>query len=86
MTAISLAAARDTLSELLDKVTREHEPIIIRKEDGQAAVLVALADYEEERDETVYLLRDPATAAKLLRGMEQSKAGLTKEHPLNLDS
>jgi len=84
MTAVSLATARATLSELLDKVTREHEPIIIREGDGKAAVLVSLEDYEEQ-DETAYLMSDPATAAKLMRGLEQSRAGQTQEYPLNLD-
>ena len=61
MTAVSLATARDTLSELMDQVTREHRPVVIREGDRKAVVMVALEDYEEH-DETAYLMSNPVLA------------------------
>ncbi len=85
MTAVSLSTARDTLSELMDQVTREHRPVIIREGGRKAVVMMALEDYEEQ-DETAYLMSDPVRRQRLLQAMEQSKAGKTVEHAIDLGS
>jgi antitoxin YefM len=85
MTAVSLATARDTLSELMDQVTREHRPVVIREGDRKAVVMVALEDYEEH-DETACLMSDPVLARRLSESLAQLDAGKGTVRQLDLDS
>lgn len=86
MTAVSLATARDSLSELMDQVTREHRPVIIREGDGKAVVLIALEDYQEERDDTAYLLSRPETARRITEAITQLNSGKGTVREIDLDA
>lgn len=49
MQAIPYTDARNQLARLLDRVTREHQPVLITRRKGEPAVLIALADFEHWR-------------------------------------
>lgn len=73
MDAISYTEARNSLAAILDRVTENHEPLIITRRQGKAAVLIALDDYNAWQ-ETEYLTRSAENAADLLQAVEDIKA------------
>jgi antitoxin YefM len=68
--AITYTDARNHLAETMDRVTDNHEPIIITRRNGKNAVLVSLEDFNAWQ-ETEYLLRSPANAADLTQAAEE---------------
>jgi antitoxin YefM len=81
MKTLSYSAIRNNLAKAIDQVTEDHAPILITRQKGSAAVLISLEDYESWQ-ETAYLLRSPANAAHLRRGMAQVKAGKARKRKL----
>ncbi len=81
MDAITYTDAREKLAPLMDRVVDDHEAIIITRRNGRHAVLMSLEDYNAIQ-ETAYLLRSPANAARLLRAVEEVKAGGHQGHEL----
>lgn len=62
--AISASEARQRLFPLLEQVNTDHEPVRITSKAGDA-VLMSAADYDSWQ-ETVYLLRSPENARRLM--------------------
>lgn len=74
MNAITYSSARANLAETMDKVCRDHDPVIITKKRDKAVVMMSLEDYEA-LEETAYLMRSPANAARLVKSLEEMKQG-----------
>ncbi len=74
MLTTTYTEARANLAALLDRVTQDREPVIITRRHGEAAALIAVDDLESLL-ETVYLLRSPANAERLLAALARAKAG-----------
>ena len=74
MTAISYTAARENLAATMDKVCKDHDPVIITRNRDQAVVLMSLEDYSS-LEETAYLMRSPANARRLAKSIEQIEKG-----------
>ena len=70
MDAISYTEARNNLTATLDRVTVDHEPVIITRRGAKPAVLIALDDYNAWQ-ETEYLTQSPANAADFLSAVEE---------------
>jgi antitoxin YefM len=70
MTAISYTAARENLASTMNKVCRNHDPVIITRNRDQAVVMMSLEDYSS-LEETAYLMRSPANARRLLESMAE---------------
>jgi antitoxin YefM len=66
--------ARANLATLLDSVTQDRETVIITRRGSAPAALIA-ADDLESLIETVYLLRSPANAERLLAALARAKSG-----------
>lgn len=81
MKTMSYSAIRSNLAKAIEEVTQDHAPILITRQKGAAAVLVSLEDFESWQ-ETAYLIRNPANAAHLRRGIAQVKAGKTRRRRL----
>ncbi|MHA7155719.1 type II toxin-antitoxin system Phd/YefM family antitoxin [Arthrobacter sp. TMN-50] len=71
--AITASEARARLFPLIEQVNNDHAPVEIVSKNG-SAVLMSLADYEALQ-ETAYLLRSPANAARLAESIGQHRAG-----------
>lgn len=74
--------ARERLSDIIEKVCEDHDPLIITKRRDKAVVMMSLEDYESLK-ETSYLLRSPRNARRLLESimeLEEGK-GIQKEIP-----
>jgi antitoxin YefM len=64
VTSEPLRAVRDHLSEIVDRVEREHDRVVITRNGREAAVLVSAADLAE-LEETLSVLSDPEALADI---------------------
>ena len=72
---------RQKLKSYLDKVRDNHTPLYVTSANGEDVVVLSKSDYES-MEETFYLLKSPANASRLLRGIEAYEKGLGKERSL----
>ncbi|MFD9690214.1 type II toxin-antitoxin system Phd/YefM family antitoxin [Kitasatospora sp. NPDC059146] len=71
--AISASEARTQLFPLIKKVNDDHAPIRITSKSGDA-VLMSAEDYDAWQ-ETIYLLRSPANAQRLMAAVARDRSG-----------
>lgn len=81
MDAISYTAARKNLAKTMDRVAEDHTPVIITRQNGAAAVLMSLEDFNAY-EETAYLMRSPANAARLTKAVADVADGRVTERNL----
>jgi antitoxin YefM len=70
--AISASEARSHLFPLIQQVNDDHVPVRISSKNGDA-VLMSAADFDSWQ-ETIYLLRSPANARRLMEAVARDKA------------
>lgn len=70
--SMSASEARQRLFPLLEQVNTDHEPVRITSKAGDA-VLMSADDYDSWQ-ETVYLLRSPENARRLMEAVARDKA------------
>jgi antitoxin YefM len=73
MTTISASEARSRLFPLIQQVSDDHVPVRITSRNGDA-VLMSADDYDSWQ-ETIYLLRSPANARRLMEAVARDKEG-----------
>lgn len=73
--SISASEARATLFPLIERVNTDHTPVRITSKSGDA-VLMAADDYDSWQ-ETVYLLRSPENAKRLMEAVARDREGAT---------
>lgn len=73
--------AREKLSDIIEKVCEDHDPLIITKRRDKAVVMMSLEDYESLK-ETSYLLRSPSNARRLLESIKELEEGRGTEKVL----
>lgn len=71
--SVSASEARKRLFPLIERVNTDHEPVRITSRAGDA-VLMSADDYGSWQ-ETVYLLRSPANAQRLMAAIARDRAG-----------
>lgn len=71
--SISASEARKRLFPLIERVNTDHDPVRITSRAGDA-VLMSADDYDSWQ-ETVYLLRSPANAQRLMAAIARDRAG-----------
>lgn len=82
MRTTSYSDLRKNLAAMLDSVIVDHEPVVITRDRGKpSAVLMSLEDFASF-EETRYLLKSPANAARLAASIEALEAGVGMERPL----
>ncbi len=69
--AISASDARSRLFPLIQQVNDDHAPVRITSRSGDA-VLMSAEDYDSWQ-ETIYLLRSPANARRLMEAIARDK-------------
>ncbi|MFO7980733.1 MAG: type II toxin-antitoxin system prevent-host-death family antitoxin [Candidatus Aminicenantes bacterium] len=72
---------RENLSNIIEKVCEDHDPLIITKRRDKAVVMISLEDYESI-EETAYLLRSPRNMQRLLESIKELEEGRGKERNL----
>lgn len=65
---VALADAKNRLSEVIDRLEREHGRVVITKHGRPAAVMLSIEDLES-LEETLEILSDP----KLMRSIRRSE-------------
>ncbi|HET9015437.1 MAG TPA: type II toxin-antitoxin system prevent-host-death family antitoxin [Thermomicrobiaceae bacterium] len=73
MVTTSYTDAREHLAALLDRVVKDRETVLITRRGSEPVAMIA-ADELESLLETVYLLRSPANAERLLAALARAKA------------
>jgi antitoxin YefM len=73
---LPLAEVKNRLSEVVDRLEREHGRVVITKHGRPAAVLVSLEDLES-LEETLAVLSDPALLADIREADAEVEAGGT---------
>lgn len=71
--ALSASEARARLFPLIQQVNDDHEPVRITSKSGDAVIMSA-ADFDSWQ-ETIYLLRSPANATRLMEAISRDRSG-----------
>lgn len=74
MQTISYSEARDNLKAMIDKVVVDRAPLTITRQRGEGAVLISASEWASI-EETLYLLRSPKNAERLLAAVRGFEAG-----------
>jgi antitoxin YefM len=81
MTETSYTNLRQSLASVLDRVTNDHEVVIVRRK-GDKKVALVPADELAGLIETAHLLRSPKNARRLLTALRRATARKGKPEPL----
>lgn len=71
--AVSASEARSRLFPLIKQVNDDHVPVRISSKGGDA-ILMSAEDFDSWQ-ETIYLLRSPANARRLMEAVARDKSG-----------
>ena len=82
MDSLSFSETRANLKAVLDKVVADRAPVSITRARGQENVVMVSASEWASIEETLYLLRSPANADRLLDAVRGLEAGGGEEHDL----
>ena len=72
---LSLAAVKDRFSEIVDRVNKQHDRVIVTR-NGVPAVVVVSVEELESLEETLEILSDRDTIAALRESEQQIAEGL----------
>ena len=81
MKAITYTAARQNLSKTIEKVCRDHAPVVVTRKTSDSVVIMSLEDYEA-LEETAYLLRSPKNTRRLIESIFQLESDRGTERQL----
>jgi antitoxin YefM len=82
MNAVSLEAAKHDLDALVARVLSDSEPVVLNTAEGGSVVLMPLDDFAAWQ-ETAYLLKSPANAARLRQSLAEFERGQFSERQLD---
>lgn len=82
MELVTYTALRQNLSSWLDKVTENHAPLLVTRQNGMTAVLLSFEDFKSY-EETAYLAASPKNRERLSAAIEALRSGKGKEYPLS---
>jgi antitoxin YefM len=82
MKAITYTAARQNLAKTMERVCKDHSPVIITRKSNDSVVIMSLEDYEA-LEETAYLLRSPKNTRRLIESIAQIEEGQGVERALS---
>ena len=75
MRTVDFSDARNNLKAVIDQAIDDHDAVLITRRDAPNAVIMSQAQYDSWM-ETMHLLSSPANAARLLRSVQQHRAGM----------
>ncbi|MEG3144318.1 type II toxin-antitoxin system prevent-host-death family antitoxin [Sphingomonas sp. RT2P30] len=82
MESLSLSAARANLKAVMERVVADRAPVAITRPRKEGVVLIAAREWASI-EETLYLLRSPANAKRLLESVRELEAGQGEERAPN---
>lgn len=69
MEAATYTQVRKNFARIMNRVCDDHAPLIITRQNERPVVMVSLEDYNAI-EETLYLLKSPANAARLSKALQ----------------
>lgn len=72
MDAITYTQARKNFTQTMNRVCKDHAPLIITRQAEEPVVMISLEDYNAI-EETLYLLKSPRNAQRLLEALQQAE-------------
>lgn len=81
MSTITYSDARKNFKKILDQVHENSEAIVISRKNSENAVIMSEQEYESLM-ETIYLLRSPKNAERLLESIKQIEKNDATEREL----
>lgn len=81
MHVISYSDARASLKAVMDAVCDSHEAAVVTRQKGDDVVILSKEDYDSIM-ETLYLLKSPVNASRLLTSAARIKAGESAQRDL----
>ena len=81
MESLSFSDTRANFKAVMDRVVEDKVPIAITRQRGEGVVMVSASEWASI-EETLYLLRSPENAKRLLEAIRGLEAGEGKEHEL----
>lgn len=81
MNILTFSEARASFKTVMDDVCKDHEPTVITRVSGEHVVMLSLSDFNS-MEETMYLLRSPKNASRLMESIAQLKAGKASQREL----
>lgn len=81
MRTIHFSDARSNLKAVMDQAIDDHDAVLITRRDAPNVVIMSQDQYDSWM-ETMHLLSSPANAARLMRSIQQHRAGMAEKHDL----
>ena len=81
MDVLTFTDTRQNLKDVMDRVVKDHRPVVITRQKAESVVMVSLADWNA-MEETARLLSSPTNAARLAEAIAQLDAGKGVEREL----
>ncbi|HUC89385.1 MAG TPA: type II toxin-antitoxin system Phd/YefM family antitoxin [Patescibacteria group bacterium] len=81
MKITSISNFRKDIKRYVDEIDQDQEPLVVTRGDNVSVVVIPL-DTFNSYSETEYLLRSPANARRLLKSVENARAGNVDAHDL----
>ena len=81
MDVITFTDTRANLKDVMDRVVRDHAPVVVTRQKAEAVVMVSLADWNAI-EATAHLLSSPANAARLNAAIAELDQGGGEERTL----
>lgn len=70
MEALTYTAARQNLAKTMERVCKDHAPVIVTRKTSESVVIMSLEDFSA-LEETAYLLRSPKNTRRLIESIAQ---------------
>ena len=81
MSHVSYTELRSKLASYMDEVCDSRAPLLVTRQNARSVVMIAEDEYDSMM-ETLYLLRSPTNAARLLHSVEEADAGSLRQRDL----
>jgi antitoxin YefM len=81
MDTVSDGRSRQALDRLMDKVSDDRAPLIVKRPGKRPVVVMDLEEYRG-MEETIYLMRSPGNARRLLKSIRSLDSGRGLERAL----
>jgi antitoxin YefM len=81
MEVTTYTTVRQNLAKTMEKVCKDHSPVIVTRKKNDSVVIMSLEDYEA-LEETAYLLRSSKNTRRLIESIAQLEEGKGTERDL----
>ena len=81
MNHVNYSFFRNNMANILDKVNKDHTPVVITRQNSKPAVVISLEDFNSY-EETAYLMASPKNELRLNKAIREIEKGKLIKHDL----